>query len=177
MGIHELVRSVWGRRAPRPVRSEAPLAPGERPLSVARTPDGQQVVASDQALYYPAQRDGDGADGQVRLAWDHVVHVAWYRDEGALQLMVEGASAPIVVLLDQPARVPETVRERVMSTILISEHFRLRAGKGARIAARRPPGSADIRWMVAYDVGVDPADPQVRAAVDQALARLREQVV
>lgn len=178
MRMRELVESVVGRGVSRSLWSRLPAEPGERPLCVAGSPGDGHLVASDQALYY--QRDTVAADAQggefTRLPWDTVVHVAWYRDEGTLELLVEGATAPIALRVTEPGRLPETVRERVMATILISEHFRLRGNRGVRIAARRQPGSADIRWMVAYDPGLDAHAAQVSEAVDRAIARLRDQV-
>lgn len=176
--MRELVGSVVGRGVPRSLWSALPAEDGERPLCAAGSPGGGHLVASDRALYYQGEGAdlGDEGGGFTRLPWDTVVHVAWYRDETTLELLVEGAAAPIALRVTEPGRLPETVRERVMATILISEHFRLRGNRGVRIAARRQPASTQIRWMVAYDPGLDADAPAVRAAVDQAITRLRDQV-
>ena len=46
----------------------------------------------------------------------------------------------------------------------------------ASSAGGRPAGHGPIAWFVEYDDGLDPADPEVAAVVDEALASARGDV-
>ena len=70
-------------------------------------------------------------------------------------------------------RLPEVVRERVTASIVIQHHVELVGERGARLLARRVPGTTDLRWSVVFDAGLDPADPELRRRADEALAVLR----
>jgi hypothetical protein len=65
------------------------------------------------------------------------------------------------------------VRERVNASIVVQDRITLSGRAGARVVARRVPGSTDLRWSVVFDPGLDPGDPALRAAADAALAELR----
>ena len=41
--------------------------------------------------------------------------------------------------------------------------------KISRIARRAPSGAGGVQWVYEYDEGVDPDDPEVRAAAREAL--------
>jgi hypothetical protein len=45
--------------------------------------------------------------------------------------------------------------------------------RGARFVARRVAGSSELRWSVVFDVGLDPADPDLRRRADAILGELR----
>ena len=151
--------------------ADAEVAPGERPIAHARTPSGAPVVVTAEALYLP-QRSGEVR----RLAWEQVVHAAW--ESPVLEVLEAGVAVPNRVLLDAPGRVPEAVRERVTSSIVVSERVILASGPdgdvGARISGRRQADSTDLHWTVTFDHGLDPADPFLRAAADRELARMRD---
>ena len=44
------------------------------------------------------------------------------------------------------------------------------------IARRAPGGDRQVTWVYEYDAGIDPADPDVRAAAEAALAQARDEV-
>ena len=44
------------------------------------------------------------------------------------------------------------------------------------IARRAPRGDQPVRWIYEFDAGIDPADPAVRAAADEALALAQTEV-
>lgn len=158
-------------RRHRQLVADAEVLPGERVLAHARTPSGAPVAVTAEALYLP-QRSGDVR----RVAWDHVSYAAW--EAPVLEVLEAGATVPARVLLEEPGRVPEAVRERVTSSIVVSERVVLVAGpdgdEGARISGRRIPDSTDLHWTVTFDPGLDPADPVLRAAADRELGRMRE---
>ncbi len=166
-----------GRRSSSPdgtpvTPNDLDIAEGERVLAHARTPSGAGVAITAQALYLP-RRSGE----PHRVPWENVVTARW--DSPVLEVMETGATAPVSVLLDQPGRVPEAVRERVTASIVVSERVRLgdddsASAPGAQIIGRRAAGGSGLHWTVLFDKGLDPADPALRAAADRELARMRD---
>jgi hypothetical protein len=137
------------------------LEKGERVLAV-----GGRTVATDTALHFP------GGGGFTRLPWERVEQAAW--KDGLLVVREVGGVRHAVRLAD-PGAVPETVRERVTATVVVSTHVKLPGG-GVRIAARRPAkGSGELRWTFVFDTGLDPADPGLLAEAEQALEEIRRQ--
>ncbi len=137
------------------------LEAGERVLVHARTADGGYVVATDRALRLPA-----GAP----LPWYRIDRAVW-DEEGLLVVGTDGTQRRVD--LPDPGRLPEAVRERVTSSILASRHVRLGDRGGVRLVARRVPGQDAAEWEFVFDAGLDPADPGLRAAAEQALEELR----
>lgn len=146
------------------------VAPGERALTVGRTPSGAAVAVTAQALYLPTRT------GEVRrVPWDDVTHATW--EPPVLEVHTGGP--PLRVLLDEPGRVPEAVRERVTASIVVSERVELVGvgsldGAGAQITGRRSAEGTQLRWTITFDHGLDPADPELRAAADRELARIKD---
>ncbi|MFB9833903.1 hypothetical protein [Actinoallomurus acaciae] len=138
------------------------LGRGERVLAVSG-----ETVATDAALHFQ-----DGA-GFTRLPWERVEQAAW-RD-GVLAVREVGGGRHSVHL-SEPGSVPETVRERVTATVVVSTHVKLPGGGGVRIAARRPAkGGGDPRWTLVFDPGLDPSDPGLLAQAEQAMEEIRRQ--
>jgi hypothetical protein len=160
------------RRLPRgtPPQVRALVAAGERVLAWAFVRGGPTVVASTVALYVPDPAD---PDVHVRLPYEQVASATW--DEPVLDVVTVGPRRHRFVLeIDDPGLVPETVRDRVTASIVVSEHVPLAGSAGARITARRPPvGDAGVTWNVVFDAGLDASDPGLRAAADAAIERLR----
>lgn len=153
-------------RLPDDVRVSLPLAARERVIAAAQVRGGGWVVATERAL----------VTADRRTPWTDVAHAQW-RDEEQLLVLdpVPGLGAPVRLPLAQPGRLPETVHERVMASIVLTRRLRLPGG-GARIVARRTEGSDDLFWQVVGDEGTDLDDPAVRGQVDEAVARLRREV-
>lgn len=170
---------AWGRSA----RSRARLAddpgligrlrPGERVLAAAlatATP-GQVDTASDEvvggtagSLYLP---------GGAVLGWNEIDQAVWHFDESRLEVVslpIGGPARSYQIQLAVPGRLPELVRERVTSSIVVNQHVPLSGRRGAKIIARRVPDTDRLDWIVVYDAGIDGDDPdikeRVRAAVD-----------
>jgi hypothetical protein len=70
--------------------------------------------------------------------------------------------------------VPNQVRVRVNKSIAYSQHH---TEPGVRVVARRVPGVDGLRWTVRYDDGVDPTDPEVRAATAELVEYGRASLV
>jgi hypothetical protein len=137
------------------------LGKGERVLAVSG-----DTVATDAALHF---QDGTAF---ARLPWERVEQAVW---KDGLLLVREVGGARHAVHLSEPGSVPETVRERVTSTVVVSTHVKLPGG-GVRIAARRPArGAGEPRWTLVFDQGLDPTDAGLLAQAEQAMEEIRRQ--
>ncbi len=151
---------------PDEARAALPLERGERVIAAARTTDGGWVVATARALVRAAGR----------TPWTDVAHAQWYDEELVLAVdPVPGAGSGLRLPLVEPGRVPETVHERVMASIVLTRRVALDGGGGVQLVARRTDG-ADLEWQVLPDAGTDLEHPAVRAQVDGALAVLRAEL-
>jgi len=132
-------------------------------LAQARLVTGEELQATRLALLVPARG--------LRIDWDRVNAATW---EDPL-LRVVTARETHVFDVEDCGLLPEVIRERVRASILVSEHVDLRGDAGARFSARRVPfGDSEVRWTVAFDPGLDPADPELRRLAHEALERLRQ---
>jgi hypothetical protein len=151
---------------PDEARAALPLDRGEKAIAAAQLADGGWLVATGTALVGPAGR----------TPWTDVAHAQWFDEEQLLVVdPVPGAGASLRLRLAEPGRVPETVHERVMASIVLSRRVALPGGGAARLVARRGDG-ADLVWQVVPDSGTDLTAPGVQAAVDDALAGLRSEL-
>jgi hypothetical protein len=144
------------RRIPAEVQD---LAGEQRVLAWAAVDDGWVVTTRDRLLL----------PGREPVGWQDVVRAAW--DDPVLEVQVP--SGIVRLVLEAPGNVPEVVNERVKASVLVQQHVALAGDKGVRLVARRKPGDTAIMWRVTFDPGVDPNDPALRAAADEALAELR----
>lgn len=137
---------------------------GEQLLAVVTDPHGRFVVATDRDLLLQA------SDDEVeRIAYDSVDHAAY--DDDCLRLscrLADGSQRRLRIPLPDPGDLPRVVRERVTSTIVISQHVVLcDDGSGVLIAARRRLGSPGVRWQVLFDNGM-PTDAWAGHAAEVA---------
>lgn len=154
-------------------RLPADLAePSERLLAWAEGPGGQ-VLASTRAIYLP-ESSSLTAGEWTRLPWTSVDRAAWEDPQIVVEARMDDTARRWRVDLAEPGRIPEVVRERVMASIVVSEHVELTEGAGARIVGRRTDSDAPVEWNVTFDPGLDPADPYLRDAAVRALSELRE---
>jgi hypothetical protein len=156
----------------RPVRRPAiAVAAGERVLAWTQATTGELLAGTREALYL---------DG-TRLAWEDVEAADWDRDTEQFRVAEVGHWGERRVehrfAIADPRRLLELVRERVTASILLVRHVPIDGRRGVRVIARRPPaGDRAPRWVYEYDEGIDPADPAVRIAAENALAAARGEV-
>jgi hypothetical protein len=160
-------------RTPAEVRERVP---GERVLAWMAVGESS-LIATEIALVLP-EDDGvrRAAGAALRVPWDRVLRASWEPEIVEVTAQPETGGRPVIhrVRIDgEPGSLPEVVRERVTSSIVVQHHAVLDGERGARFIARRVPGSTDLRWSVVVDTGLDPSDPDVRAAADEILATLR----
>jgi hypothetical protein len=162
----------WTRRLvlPPDARDSLPFQGGERVLASARLSDGTWVAATQRALLLPGRR----------IDWVTVAHAEWLDEEDALRVDQmagpDGSTQRHRLVLDQPGRLPEVLRERVMSSIVASRHVPVLGRTGVRVVARRVPGQDELVWQVVVDRGLDPGDERVRAAGQAGITALRREL-
>ena len=154
---------------PDDVRARLELRSGDHVLAAAELTDGW-AVATAQRLHL-LRTEGD----PVARAWSEVSGARMDPATAVLTLSwVDGAPPAALGLVDDRSRLfPDTVRQCIDSSILLSERVPLLAGRHVRVALRRDP-DGHLLTQVVGTPDVDLADPAVAAAVDAAEARLRE---
>jgi hypothetical protein len=158
--------------SPRPwSRTPSPkvdVGPGEKVLATATATNGTVLAGTRDAFY--VVRDGTTR----RVAWEQVEAAGWDRDTDTFRLSEVGEwgeQRPVhTATLDEPGRLLELVHERVTASVVLQRHVSLGRRRGLRVIARRAPsGAGGVQWVYEYDEGVDPDDPEVRAAAREAL--------
>lgn len=175
----------WRRQVTVPASARAALAlePGERVLAVAAAPADAgggtrdnvsgavpHVIATDRALHVPA-----AGGGLARIRYESIAKVSWDGDLATLTVVLPEPEGRLDLPLAEPGYLPETVRERVQSTIVYSQHVPLDGRRGVLVSARRAPGAEQTRWVVVFDAGLDRNDPRLRERAERVVAELRAQ--
>jgi hypothetical protein len=147
------------------------VAAGERVLAWAAAGDGV-VAGTRAALYLP--------DGR-RVPWEQVEAADWDNESETLRVSEVGtwgeARPTYSFVLGEPNRLLQLVRERVTATVLLQRHVPIRGKRGVRVVARRAPaGEREVVWLFEYDEGIDPEDPFVAHAAEEALAAARGEI-
>jgi hypothetical protein len=146
----------------------------ERVLARATSESGP-VEGTREALLVPTD------DGARRIPWEQVEAANWDRDTGVLKVTEVGTwGAPRPehrLMVSDPGRLLELVRERVTASVVLQRHVPIEGRRGVRIIARRASsGARELSWLFEYDAGIDPADPFVEQAAQEALAVARNEV-
>lgn len=164
-----MFRSVrWRRRSDLPdeARAGLRLERGERVLSASRLADGRWVAATQRAL----------VSDRARVEWVDVGHAQWLDEERTLLVEpVRGAFETQRLGLPDPGRLPETVRERVVASIVVTRKLTVPGAGGVRVVGRRHP-DGHLLWQVVPDAGVADDDPAVRSAAAAMIGRLRAEL-
>ena len=152
-------------------RADVEVRRGESVLAWAEATDGTVVAGTRDALYV----------GTTRLPWERVEAADWDRDADRLRVSEVGTWGEERVehtfSFHEPGRLLELVRERVTASVVLQRHVRVTGRQGLRVIARRAPrGDQPLSWVYEFEEGVDPDDPAVREAAEEALARARDEV-
>ena len=152
-------------------RPRVDVAPGERVLAWTEATTGEVLAGTREALYL----------GGTRLAWEDVEAADWDRETEVFRVIEVGTWGEVRgehrFVIGEPRRLLELVRERVTASVLLVRHVPIEGRRGLRVIARRSPaGDRGVRWLYEYDAGIDPGDPVVRLAAENALADARSEV-
>jgi hypothetical protein len=142
---------------------------GERALAAAAADDG--------ATWLVGTRDRLHAMGDETQtwSWEQVLRADWDEETRQLEVVPVGDfGAPDdrrSYTLNDAADLLTLVRERVSASVVLQRRVQVSGRRGFRVFARRPPRGGPVTWAFELDPGVDPAEPVVRAAMDEALAQ------
>ena len=172
----------WFRRAEQPpplpaqVRAGLGLPRGERLLTHAVLTDGSWVLATSAALVLVDPVEGpDAGPGtpRARHLWHDVAEATWVPDERCIDIRWVDTTAPGLRLsLDErESYLPEVLRERVVSTYVLSQRVAVRGKRGVTVAIRRNAVDGTLFVQAVPDDGVDLERPQV---ADQVASLTRE---
>lgn len=160
---------------PATVLARADLPRGERALAHAEANDGSWVLGTRRSLVLLLP------DTPARvIAWEQVEDARWDRE--ASQLVVSeigtyGEQRPSYVIeMEDPALLLQLVRERVTASVVLQRWAPVRGRLGLTVIGRRSPAGGPVRWMHAYDAGIDPDDRVTVAVADQTLEAVRAEV-
>ncbi len=122
-----------------------------------------------------------GAGETVRVPWERIEDAAWDQESSRLQVTEIGSygeqrPAYSFEIEEDPALFLQLLRERVTASIVLQRRVPVRGKLGLTVIGRRSPVGGPVAWMHAYDPGLDPDDPEVAAAADEALASAQSEV-
>ena len=166
---------MWFRRSPLPddVRQALSPARGERPLAAAELVGDAWAVATTAELAV-VQAGAAGPPAVVlRRPWADVDRAAFDPERGVLTVeWVDAAPDTLLRLVDADrAAFPQTLRERVQWSVVISETVSVPGGE-VRVAVRRTADGTLFSQAVAGP-GVDLAEPAVARVVDATESTVR----
>lgn len=141
------------------------LEPRERALSRAEVTGGA-LLATDVALHVLHESD-------ERIDWWEINHVSFDPEEKNLSITTENGL--IEFELKAPSLLPETVRERVMATILTSTTYVTPGQVSAVISIRRRPTANGEDFFVQIDWRGSPT-PAASAEAERRGRSLKESV-
>src|SRR3954451_8475197 len=171
---------MWRKRAervpplPAQVQAGLGLPRGERTLAHALRLDGGYAVATTAALVLVDPVEGPvrgPGTPRLRRYWHEVAEGTWDPETQAIAIRWADASAPTTVELAEPiGRLPEVLRERVMSTFVLSQRLPVQGRRGVTVAVRRHAVDGTLFVQTVADRGIDTARPSV---ADQVAALTR----
>lgn len=147
------------------------LVAGAQTLTLLR-PAAEVPGAGERTAADPA-----GLVVASRTPWHQVVEALWRPDARELHLRCHpaGAGDRIVRLAGGDTSLPEVVRERVMSTYVLSDRVAVRGRYGVTVAIRRDVVGGTLFVQTVPDEGVERLGPDVAARVHDLGAALAAQ--
>jgi len=165
------------------------LAKGERVLTFAVDDNtGAYVVATTYALAVVTSVAGTSdvvtsdvvtsdVERTLRRRWLSVDAGAWEPETATLTVTwADGRRAGQWSFRDQQTLLPETVRERVQASVVLSTRLNLGDRRTGRVAIRQDFATRELIAQTILGRYARADDPEVRAHVQAALAHLRDQV-
>ncbi|MEQ7125032.1 hypothetical protein ABN034_10970 [Actinopolymorpha sp. B11F2] len=181
------------------------LERGERVLATSRDTAERWVVGTDRTLFLPTAEgayDRIPWEQVEHAEWDRDTEVL--RVTGTAPLG-ERLPVWTVSFAEPGSRLLSLIRERITASVVVDQRVSLRGPLGVRVIARRPPakladlgmagepatelsgaagqpgtagepGTGGMVWALAFDEGLDPADPEILAAAERVLDGVRAEV-
>jgi hypothetical protein len=170
---------IFTRRVPRaelpPAIAETlELAKGERVLAFGIDDNtGGYLVATTYAFSVVSST----AERLVRRRWLSVDAAAWEPETATLTVTwADGGRGAQWTISDQLTRLPETLRERVQASVVLSTRLTLGDRRTGRVAIRQDFATRELVAQTLLGPYARADDPEVQAHVQAALAHLRDQV-
>jgi len=168
---------------PSPITVALALVGGERVLASGVDDNtGVHVVATNFALAVVAvagvsRGEIPTAERTLRRPWLFVDAGVWEPETATLTVTwTDGRRAGQWSFRDQPTRLPETLRERVQASVVISTRLNLGDRRTGRVAIRQDFETRELIPQTLLGRYTRADDPEVQAHVQAALAHLRDQV-
>ena len=167
-------RKTPGAELPPMVVKALELAKGERVLAFAVDDfTANHVVATTYALVLVSQ----AAEHTVRRRWLLVDAGVWEPETATLTVTwADGPPAGQWSMRGQTTLLPETVRERVQASVVLSLRLILGERRSGRVAIRQDFATGELISQTILGESTRADDPEVQAHVQAALAHLRDQV-
>lgn len=176
--------SFWRRAdkvAPLPpqVREGLGLRRGEHVLAHGELAQGGWAVATTAALVLVDPIDGPvrgPGTPSARWWWHDVAEATW--DPGTLEFAIrwaDGRPECLLQLAEHAGRLPEVLRERVMSTFVLSQRLPVRGRRGVTVAVRRHAADGSLFTQAVPDDGISTTRPHVAEQVEALTRDLAEQ--
>jgi antitoxin component of MazEF toxin-antitoxin module len=158
------------RRVPAEVAEQLGLSAGEQVLAAARLDDGPTAVATAGRLLV-----ADPERRRLALAWHEVDSAVWEPEAGRLDVQLVAGDLVVLALSgDSRTLLPEVVRERVQSSVVLTHRVEVTGRRGVRVVVRRAPQG--LVTQAIPDRGVRLDDPDVAAAVAAARTDVAREV-
>lgn len=174
------MKAQWSglRRPALPADVATAIAPEEHEklLAWAVEDGGGVVVVAGRHRLYAVSSGPEGPQLVLSRPWHLVDAGLWSGEDGSLGVTWVDGERPIRFVLTEPGLLPETVRERVQASVIISETLDLGTRRTARVVVREELATGALVSQALLGPGVRSGDPGVAEQVREALARLREQV-
>ena len=154
------------------------LARGERVLAFGVDDNtGGYLVATTFALAVVDVGCHRGAGRGLRRRWLFVDTGSWEPETATLTVTwTDGGRAGQWSFRDQPTLLPETLRERVQASVVITSRLNLGDRRTGRVAIRQDFATRELIPQTILGRYTRADDPEVQAHVEAALAHLRDQV-
>lgn len=158
------------------VRDAANLPRGDKLLAHCSLERGGWALATASALVLVS--GADVPERTARFAWHDVAEASWEPETSFVTISWADTSRPAVTvhLGERPGRVPEVLRERVMSTYVLSQRVVVRGRRGVTVAVRRHADDGTLFTQTVPDDGIDLTRTETAAKVQALVQDLSEQV-
>ncbi|MFI7587179.1 hypothetical protein ACIB24_08905 [Spongisporangium articulatum] len=152
---------------PADLAEELKIGRGDRVLAWSRLAGGGGVAGLLDGIRVVTPR------GQhLARTWVDVDHASWDQNSSMLLVWWVGSRQPTPLeLSEQVGDLPELVRERVQSSVLLTLNVPVPGRSSARVALRRD-GEGKLSTQVLLPPGVREDEPDVKAALQQAIDQL-----